>query len=138
VRHSSAVGGNVRRRGCFRLWLSDQGAAIAAVVGWAFWRSNSLACRVGLAAAEEGLEALSRFLLGGEIACLGGRFRAVLSREQGLQSECLLHIEFRQLIAGLRASRAPRASFERAMAVARRLVSASMPSATWPCTSAAR
>jgi hypothetical protein len=61
-----------------------------------------LAAAVRRPCADEGLEALSRLILGGEIAGFCERLGALLGGKQALQLQRLLHAQAGQLIAGLR------------------------------------
>ena len=61
-----------------------------------------LAAAVGRARADEGLEALARLVLGGEIAGSCERLGALLGGKQALQLQRLLDAQAGQLIAGLR------------------------------------
>ena len=80
------------------------------------------------------LEALARFVLGGEIAGLGECFGAVLGGQQGLQRRACLTLRPASSLPACATSRAPTASCERAMASPSRRLSPSMLSATWPCS----
>ena len=91
-----------------------------------------------MAVAEEGLEALPRFVLGGEVAGSGHGFGAVLGGEQALQGEGLLDVEGGELVAGLRRFQGADGIAGAGHGVAEQARVGSMPSAIWPCRRAAR
>src|SRR5690348_4820967 len=63
--------------------------------------SNSSACAVGRARADEEFEALAGFVLGGEVAGSGEGFGTVLGGEERLQREGLFDAQAGELVAGL-------------------------------------
>ena len=89
--------------------------------------------------AEEGLEALARFLLGGEVARSCQGLGTMLRCQKALQGQGLLDAEAGELVAGLRHFQGAGGISGAGHGVDRAgALSASTPSAIWPCSRAAR